>query len=72
MSAGGLTMIDDDFPPMAGQAAGPLRRLAPGHQQEPTEAFPDLAAAAPTSGSDQEAPLQQRHTRCVLSVLMAY
>ena len=58
-------MIDDDFPPMAGQSAGPRQSAGPGLQQEPREAFPHLAAAAAVSGSDQEAPTQQRHRRCV-------
>ena len=60
-------MIDDDFPPMAGQAAAPRQSAAPGPGLQPREAFPDLAAAAAVSGSDQEAPSQQRHRRCVAS-----
>ena len=63
LSVGGMTMIDDDFPPMAGQAGGPLRPAGHSQQQHPAEAFPDLAAAAPASGSDQEAPAQQRQRR---------
>ena len=64
-------MIDDDFPPMAGQSG------ATGGQSRPSTrpadlvrdvqqalAYPDLATAAATSGSDQElptAPRQRRH-----------
>lgn len=58
-------MIDDDFPPMAGQSAAPRQSAASGPGLQPREAFPDLAAAAAASGSDQEAPAQQRHRRCV-------
>lgn len=60
-----MTMIDDDFPPMAGQSAAPRQAAASGPALQPREAFPDLAAAAAVSGSDQEAPAQQRHRRCV-------
>ena len=58
-------MIDDDYPPMAGQSAAPQQSAAPGPGLQPREAFPDLAAAAAASGSDQEVPAQQRHRRCV-------
>lgn len=58
-----MTMIDDDFPPMEGQAAAPRQLAGPGGAQEPHEAFPDLASAAGVSGSDQEAPAQQRNRR---------
>lgn len=57
-------MIDDDFPPMGGEAAAPRQPAGPGGPQEPHEAFPDLASAAGVSGSDQEALTQQRNRRC--------
>ena len=56
-------MIDDDFPPMEGQTAAPRRPAGPRGAPEPSEAFPDLASAAGASGSDQEAPTQQRSRR---------
>lgn len=56
-------MIDDDFPPMAGQTADSRQPHRPGPPLEPSEAFPDLASAAAVSSSDQEAPTQQRHRR---------
>ena len=56
-------MIDDVFLPMEGQSAAPRQPAGPGGPPEPSEAFPDLASAAGVSGSDQEAPTQQRNRR---------
>ena len=66
--AGGMTMIDDDFPAMNGQAAGPLlaNGLAAGMQRpQPSDPFPELGAAAAgaASGSDQDMPTRQRQRK---------
>ena len=57
-------MIDDDFPPMAGQA--PQYSRAAALQQEPQqqqEAFPDLSSASAPANSIADGPRQSRPKR---------
>lgn len=61
--AGGMLMIDDDFPPMGDQSGllpSPIQTSQPARHGP---AFPDLAAAAATSGSEPELPRQPRQRR---------
>ncbi|KAL0033761.1 hypothetical protein WJX77_004297 [Trebouxia sp. C0004] len=60
---GGMMMIDDDFPPMGDQSGllpSPVQAVQPARQGT---AFPDLAAAAATSGSEPALPMQPRQRR---------
>lgn len=65
LHAGGMTMIDDDFPSMSGQTAGPLLANRTANMPQQVEAFPQLSAAATgtASGSDQDQPSQHRPRR---------
>lgn len=58
-------MIDDDFPPMGGQSGLLPRAAEPAHGAGRGQAYPDLATAAATSGSEPELPTQPRQRRCV-------
>ena len=60
---GGMMMIDDDFPPMgdhSGLLPSPVQAAQPARHGP---AFPDLAAAAATPGSEPALPTQPRQRR---------
>ena len=60
-------MIDDDFPPMAGQAPQQGRSVGQQELQQPQEAFPDLSTSLGAAGGTTDPARHPRSKRYLIN-----